>query len=288
MKRKLSATSYSRLYDFIHCKLRYYHGVVEGLRVKPEHLPEAVKLGRAWEAFVRHLHDEKYDYRPEIGMLQLSPKQTAKISALTRAYRDLEIQSPPDGLLGCQYRIHTPVGQNQIVGYVDRAYVDHITEVKLSVRPDFYRQKENIAYQLGTYLMANEAWESATVEITRVPTLRTGKGRYDNESPEEFEERCYGDILSRPAHYFMGWDRKVRTYGVRFWRSEFDLDEIFSTYVHVLREIQETVTRGTWYANNFACHVPAACPFLPIKRSGVVSEEIYERRRKGGETNEQR
>jgi hypothetical protein len=61
MKRKLPAISYSRLSDFIHCKLRYYHGVVEGLRVKPEHLPEAIKLGRAWDAFIQHSYEEKHD-----------------------------------------------------------------------------------------------------------------------------------------------------------------------------------------------------------------------------------
>ena len=116
--------------------------------------------------------------------------------------------------------------------------------------------------------------------------LKDGQGKYADESAEEYEERCYGDILSRPAHYFLVWDRKSRTYGVRFWRSEFDLDEIFSTYVHVLREIQETVKRGSWYPNNLACHVPAACPFLPIKRSGVVSEEVFEKRQgEGGEAN---
>jgi hypothetical protein len=72
---------------------------------------------------------------------------------------------------------------------------------------------------------------------------------------------------------------------VRFWRSEFDLDEIYSTYAHVLREIRETVKHGSWYGNPLACHVPAPCPFLAIKRSGVVSEELFEKRqRKGGET----
>jgi hypothetical protein len=141
-------------------------------------------------------------------------------------------------------------------------------------------QKENVTYQLGTYLMANEAWDSATLEAVRTPSLRTGQGRYSEEDPEEYEERVYGDIVSRPGHYFLGWDRKTRTYGVKFWRSEFDLDEIFSTYVHVLRELKNTLEHGAWYGNNLACHVPTPCLYLPIKRSGVVSEEIYERREK--------
>jgi len=210
----------------------------------------------------------------EIQSLELDPIQFAKVSALFRAHRDLEIHIKTDGFLACHYKIHVSVGDEQIIGYVDRAYEDHIVETKLSARPDFYKQKENLTYQLGTYFMANEAWEYADVEITRVPFLK----QKTDESPDEYEERIYGDILSRPGHYFIGWDRKTRTYGVRFWRSEFDLDEIFRTYVYVLEEIKTTIRRGSWYPNNLACHVPTPCQFLPIKKSGVVSPEIYNRK----------
>ena len=217
------------------------------------------------------------DYLPEITSLQLSPQQSAKIGALMEAYRDLEIKRMED-LLGCQYKIHVPVGTTNIVGYADRAYPDFIVETKCSSNPAFYTQKENLTYQLGTYFMANEAWESAIVEITRLPGQKTGEGKYIDEVPEEYQKRIYSEILSRPAYYFIGWDRKSRTYGVRFWRTEFDLDEVFSTYVHVLREIEEALKRGSWWKNNLACHVPTPCPFLPIKRTGVVSEEIYRRK----------
>jgi hypothetical protein len=257
---------------------------VEGLQVKAEHLPEAIKLGRAWDAFIHHLYDGAFDHLTEIQSILLSPEQAAKLSALMRAYNDLEVAVNREGLLGCQYKIYTPIGTTNIVGFVDRAYDNYIVESKFSSRPDFYQQRENIAYQLGTYFLANEAWEYAIVEIARVPALRTGQGRYQDEEPDQFEQRVYSDIISRPAHYFLGWDRKTKTYGVKFWRSEIDLDEIFQTYVHVLREIQRAVQEGSWWRNNLACHVPAPCLYLPIKRTGVVSEEIFERRqKKGGE-----
>ena len=57
MKRKLPSISYSRMSDFIQCRRLYYHTVIEGLEVKPEHLPEAVKLGRAWDAFIRRINE---------------------------------------------------------------------------------------------------------------------------------------------------------------------------------------------------------------------------------------
>lgn len=219
-------------------------------------------------------------YTKEISSLQLTLEQEAKLNALERAFTDLEIHINKDGFLGCQYKVTTQILNNNLIGYVDRAYEDHFVECKLSARPEFYQQKENVAYQLGTYFLCNEAWEYAVVEITRVPSLKIR----DSEEAEAYEQRIYGDIVSRPAHYFLGWDRKTRTYGTRFWRSEFDLEEIYSTYCYVLHEIQETVTRGAWYPNNLACHVPATCPYLPIRRSGVVSEEIFvKRHKKGGE-----
>ena len=283
MKHHLPAISYSRMTDFIACRRKYYLGVVEGLQVKPEQLPEAIKLGRAWDAYLHHLYDRGFDHTQEIQSLQLSPEQRAKLSALTRAYQDLEMAIDREDLLGCQYKIHIPIGTTNIIGFVDRAYETHIVESKFSSRPDFYAQRENVTYQLGTYFLANERCEYAVVEIARVPALRTGQGRYEDEDPADFEKRIYSDIVSRPAHYFIGWDRKTKTYGTKFWRSELPLDEVFSTYVHVLQEIDRAAQEGAWYRNNLACHVPAPCPYLPIKRTGVVSDEIYERRKKGGE-----
>src|SRR5210317_143228 len=57
MKAKLPAISYSILTDFIHCKLRYKHRIVDGLQMKPQHLPEPMKLGRGWDAHIRYLYD---------------------------------------------------------------------------------------------------------------------------------------------------------------------------------------------------------------------------------------
>jgi hypothetical protein len=241
--------------------------------LKPEHLPEPLKLGQAWDSIIQFLHDNT-PYEPEINSLKLSGIQAAKIDALARAYEDLQISNNKDGLPSAQYKIYVPVGQQQIIEYVDFAYEDHIEEVKLSARPEFYRQRENLAFKLSTYFLANEDWKFADVKITRVPLLKVKP----EETVEQYEERCYGDIVSRPAFYFLGWNRKTRKYGVRFWRSEFDLDEIFRTYVWVFQELRETLRRGSWYPNYLACHVPAPCMFLPIKKSGVVSPEIYERK----------
>jgi hypothetical protein len=105
----------------------------------------------------------------------------------------------------------------------------------------------------------------------------------NNEDLDTYEARLFSDILSRPSYYFLGFNKKERTYGVRFWRSEFDLRDIYFTFVTVLREIQRTLEEETWWKNLLACHVPTACQFLPIKKSGVISPEIYVQREKGGD-----
>ena len=277
-KKKLAPLSYSSLIDFIHCRLRYKHRKIDGIEIRPAHLSEAMKIGMAWDTFCNTQFSLELKLFDTIQSLQLSPLQMAKYSALVRAFNDLEVDLDMKDLLGAQYEIGVPVGDTCITGFVDRAYRDHITEVKLSGRPDFYWQRENLYYQLGTPFMTDERWKYADVQITRVPQLRTGHGRLSDESPDQYEDRIYSDILSRPAHYFIGWDRKTRTYGVRFYRSEFDLDQIFRTYVHVMDEIKDCCRRDAWYPNHLACHVPAPCQYLPNKKSGVVSEEIYKRK----------
>ena len=271
MKHKLPSLSYSSVTDFIHCKMRYFYRVIQGLQVKPRYLPEALKLGRAWDAFIRCQFEDGYDYLPVIEELQMTAEQTARISALMRAYRELEIKPDKSGFLGCQYKISVPLGVKcNITGFTDRAYEDYIVESKTSSNPDFYFQKENIQYQLSTYFLGNECWDCAIVEVVRIP--RVGKSE---EDPEKLEHRILGDILSRPSHYFPGWNRESRTFGRKFYRSEFSPGEMLRTYRFVHEDLMHTLINDSWYPNRLACHLPAPCPYLPIERAGVVSGEIY-------------
>ena len=272
MKHKLPSFSYSSVTDFIHCKMRYFYRMIQALQVKPQHLPETMKFGRAWDAFIRSQFENGYDYLSVIQELQMTPEQMARISALMMAYVELEIKNDRgDGFLGCQYEISVPLGVKcNIKGFVDRAYEDYIVETKTSSNPDFYLQKENIQYQLSTYFLQNEGWDYAILEVVRVPRVMKSE-----EDPEKLEKKIHGDILSRPSHYFPGWNRESRTFGRKFWRSEFDLDEMFRTYRFVYEDLKRTVINNSWYPNRLACHMPAPCPYLPIERTGVVSEEIY-------------
>ena len=281
LKRNLDEISYSSAQDFIQCRQKYYLRKVKGLELKPEHLPEAMRLGKGWDEFMRGQYQPGYDYSAQIVRLGLNEVQWAKLSALMRVFTELEMRITKDGYSGCQQEIHVPIestGQ-QIVGIVDRTYGDHTVETKLSARPEFYQERENISFQVGTYFLGLDAWQYVDMEITRTPSLKMR----DGEDTDAYEARLFSDILSRPSYYFAGFNKKERTYGVRFWRSEFNLREVYFTFVTVLREIQQTLESGSWWKNRLACFLPSICGFHSVCKTGVISPEIYVQREKGGE-----
>ena len=67
-----------------------------------------------------------------------------------------------------------------------------------------------------------------------------------------------------------------KTYGRKFFRSEFPLDEMRTEHAQVTHEIKWAMRNNAYYRNYLACHVPTTCGFLPICETGVVSEEMFD------------
>lgn len=277
------------------CKYKVYYRQILGLKVKPEHIPLPIKLGSCWDEAQKYLierkidnfdcsNDDLVDKFNEIGNKNLLNEVSfARFHALCRAYIELELNQKKEKSEFVEYQklIEIELENSKTIGYIDRSYNDYFVETKLSSRPDFYRNLHSITSQVGTYFLGNPDYKHCIVEITRLPGQRTGNGKFEGESPEAFEERVFQDIVSRPSYYFIGFDRKKRTFGVKFWRKEFDLDKLKRTYEHIEREIKETIANDSWYENYNACHVPGQCFYYPICSTGVISEEIYEMREKG-------
>jgi len=152
----------------------------------------------------------------------------------------------------------------------------YITEDKFSGSPDFYSKKFALTSQLSTYFLSDPNIDYAIVKAVRAPGQRTGKGRYSGETPEDYSNRVYSDIISRPSYYFMGLNRMKKTYGRKFFRSEFPLDEMRTEHAQVTHEIKWAMRNNAYYRNYLACHVPTTCGFLPICETGVVSEEMFD------------
>jgi hypothetical protein len=234
---------------------------------KDEYLPIALKAGSVWDRFMTGQELDKVADR-----YQLQDLDRAKINALARAYTDLEIQAKPGEM---QVKVKFIILNNVVTGKVDKDIGDGFEEWKLSSYPDSYFKLTNIHQQCGTYLYSTPAWEYVDMMVTRYPQLKTGKGAKENESIEEYQERIYQDIISRPSYYFLGYNRTTHTFGKRFWRKEFDLAHIENSYRWGFQEIRDTIKRESWYGNKFSCDNPQPCQYLDICKTGGISETVY-------------
>lgn len=270
LKTKQPPLSYSAVDAWLRCKMYYKFFYLMGIRQKPQYVSDALKMGSVWDAIQNYEGGvgTNEDIKNVISMYELSDVQVSIISALWQAFKDLEIKVPSGE---SQRKFHLHLYDNVITGVTDHAMVDGFKERKLSTSPDYYLKIENIHTQCGTYFLSCPEWEYVDMEVTQLPQLRMTK----RESIEDFERRVYGDVISRPSHYFQGFNRDTRTYGKRFYRNEFDLDYISKMYQYIFREIRETIDRGSWYRNDRNCLSPFQCMYLDIKRSGAMSETVY-------------
>ena len=267
LRHKLPAMSHSMFNNWTQCKMKVYYHNILGLSIKDIYLPVEMKLGKIWDRF---MSGQPYaDVKTEFA---LEPYEVAKINGLMRAYQAIGLCEPQ----GIPQQLVKSVILNAavVIGYVDLGLFDGFNEYKLSARPDFYIQPENIYQQCGLYFMGNPNWNWCDMKIARTPGLKQDQRK--GETIDAYEERIFQDVLSRPSHYFPGYNREAKTFGVRFYRGEFDLDYLEKKAKIVAQEYRETIDRDAWYRNDMACKNPYDCEFLHIKKSGVVSDLLYE------------
>ena len=275
LKKYLPTLTQSAAKMFIQCREKYKRNYIDGIRPKPATMPIPIKLGTLWDAFIGSvMNNEEFKYDDLIQEYQIHPRDVAKVFALIQAFQDLGIKLS-DQVLIPQFKVAWNCMDTVITGTTDGAGDFGIQEHKLSGSPDYYTHLESIHFQVGTYLLGNESWEYCDMMIARVPQLKTGSGKNDNEEPEMFQKRIYGDILKRPAFYFIGYNREKKSYGKRFWRSEFDLDQIFEMYLMIIEDLKECINYNRFYRNELSCYMPTQCWYMPIRKSGVISEELF-------------
>jgi hypothetical protein len=246
-------------------------------------LSEPVKLGIIWDEFLQHRYSGrgfKSRFWELVHVYDLLNESVSKIYSLIKAFIKIGMKIDLDGFIECQHEFDYIDGDVVVTGFIDRAYDDHFVESKLSTRPDFYFTIHNITSQVSTYFLSNSNYEYSTIEAVRVPSLRSGYGKYSDEDSESYMHRIYQDIISRPSHYFLGFNRKEKIYGKRFWRNEFPLEHIREDYRLLTKDIRRAIEDNSFYQNFMACHVPAPCAYLPICMTGVMSDLVYEQKPK--------
>ena len=279
LDRNLPNLSHSARMSWVQCKRKHYLEKVQGIRAKADKISVPLKFGTMWDKFQENKYGRSHDLTKLSNALNLSELEVARFNAICAAFNKLQLAERNANAFELQKRIVIPGNNCNIVGYLDRSYDDHFVEVKMSARPQYYQDPFNISFQVGTYFLANPNWQYVVMEVTRTPTTTWNR---DNETIEEYEERLYKDIIKRAPMYFPGINRKQCTFGRKFFRSEFPLDEIRKTYEYVEAEIlaaSHDVSGDSFY-KSFQCSSPFPCDFLPICRDGVISQTLFTTRKK--------
>lgn len=289
-QRMIIPISFSSANDFLTCHHLFYLKQIRGINVRKAHTSNALKMGALWDRAQAKLCGQDVDLNVVIGEYEIENREIAKVRALYRAAKELEIRVEEGFELQKRFdhaiRVYDePLNVDTEVtvrGFYDRWYADHFVENKMSGRPDFYFDLFFIQSQIGTYFLADEKMEYVVMEVVRTPDLRQTGTKKDTESDEQYEERTFQDIISRPSHYFIGWNSEKRTYGKKFHRNEFNLNEVKERYRFVSREIHEAAACGGWYKNDRVCNaiLPGIpCDMLGVCRYNTMSEGVYEIRK---------
>ena len=318
--------SHSTIQDYMKCKRLYWLKHVNGVVMKEENISSAMKAGSLMDLVWEMVYNEAIFDRDKVATIKsvegkdvhVYEKDTlshchrdiingyiydvnvpatvvSKVWGIYRAYKEY-ITPCLDGFVGTQKHFELHLRQKDIKdvlihGYYDVLFEDHFEEYKFTGQPEDYSRPIQIGSQVGTYFLANPALEYVDMMIVHSPQLkllRANKKRADDETDSEYEERIYLDAVSRPSHYFKGFNRKTGTFGRRFYRSEFDLREIERRYIQIAIEIKRRTEENAWYKEDyFNCSsFNSSCEYMPVCESDDgsgrvnVSEEIFEIREK--------
>ena len=268
--------SFSTVSDFLDCKWKYFLKHVKGIRTLDPATGDALKMGVLWDVCVQTIvgNIPKSEIKRTIEKYEIPELAERKVKAVYKAFKDLNINidimcRPQDRF---ELSINYPLANHTFVltGVYDRKYEDHFVETKFSRSPDYYTNLFNIIPQVGTYFASDPAMEYCIMEVVRCPDL---KG--DKDDLVAYQERCYHDIMARPGWYFPGFNKETRTFGKKFYRSEFNLDEVIERYQDVYYQIADSAFRNAFTKNYKACYRPFPCDMIPICLFNVMSEVVY-------------
>ncbi len=291
--KRIIPLSYSSVSDFLTCHHLYYLKAIRGIQINKPQLSSALKKGVLWDRVLQNLLSSQklHNISEVIAEYEMEAKDVASVKGIYRAYKQLEIITEPNGNLQAKIDLAIPFNSTWadnspvemlVNGYYDRKYPTYFVENKLSSRPTNYENTYFIQSQVGVYFLADPSLEYCIMEIVRTPDLKS-VGKHKDESPEDYEERVYQDVISRPTHYFLGYDIKTHKYGRKYYRNEFNPEELKSRFIHVFREIYNARWLDGWYRNDRVCSsvLPGiACDMLPICRTGNWNEDNYTIREK--------
>lgn len=264
LKKITPRMSYSAMKTLLQCPWKYYLKYIKGITLKPHAIPEAMKAGNVWDAWVGSGEKDNSDREK----YQLEEITWTKLLAMWQAYNDFKLK-PRNAI--SQKKIELYIGNHFVLGYADFDFGDGIGEVKLSGNPWWYLEKSSVYMQVGTYLLYNSDWQWAKMMVCRLPGLK----QKDGETLDKFYDRVYLDISHRPHYYFIDHLSLQKTWGKKFFRTEIDLEYVQRSYINAFKLLRFYIDNHIWPKNDLSCLVPSVCEFYESKKSGVLSEELF-------------
>lgn len=282
LKHKEPTLSFSAVNTFMRCPKMYYFSNILGLQVKSDFCSDPLMIGS--------VVDQSITSPPGIPLPLPETLWQAKACAIMEVFDELKFNI--NGYSGQREFHYQEDGYPQIHGFIDLHANDntHFIELKVGKNPNFYLNPFWMRSQLGTYFLSNPDYKYGIVWAIKVPQLKR-TGQYKDESLEDYKDRCVRVMLAHPTDYFPGYDKDTNTFGVKFYRTAFDIDENENQYEMGLEglkkryramawRIQKCAEEGYWDPDQTACLHPFECNYKRVCETGKIAMEIYEYRKK--------
>lgn len=293
VKSQAIMLSHSAAQTFMVCDYKFKLQNIDGIRLKPGALSIPIKMGQLWDRhvdlycngiaggeYLRIMMDLIAEY-------SIPGYAVAKVQGVISAFDELGMKLDMTGFKSTQAEItyhhfHKDVGDVFVHGYMDRMHDNYFVENKFSSRPGkFTEEPFTLMSQVGTYFLAEPSMDYCVMEVVRVPSLRQKRGESDND----FADRIKTDVLSRPGYYFQGYDSVNNTYGVRFYRSDFEpyFEWLKLRYTIITKEIMQKASENSWYFHDASCKMYGSlCEYYYICKNGRggINWDMYTRREK--------
>lgn len=278
--------SVSQANTWMRCHRSYKHKYMDGIEVLDRMLNKNMKIGRLIHEGMEQIYSDKpvnVDYgryfgdedTREIGIVKV---MLDKLVTLKRPYVTIHGEEIIEPCLPEEGFTVQLTDCPEIRGVIDVLYSEHFTEFKTSGNPDYYLTPHYLQSQLGTYFLSDSKLKYCTMKVIRIPQLKSS-GQYKDENSDKHISRVRDDVDRRPSYYFIGLGDNG-AWGKKFWRTEFDMDEIVERYRHIMHERRLAIKRGCFYKNQTACLYPNPCMYLQLCETGGMSELIYKYKEK--------
>ncbi len=277
----------SMVNNYLLCKRKWYYHYGLGIRIRNNKCSAALKMGKLLDTAMNVLYGYATgaDIVKVVSDYEIDAYDVAKVKGVYDAYKEL-IAKDLDGYVQQELSLNIDGDHVKLIGILDRLYLKpgehYFIESKFTSSPDFYLDPFFLTPQIGSYFLLHRGMSYCIMQVVRKPELKVKEK--ENETAEQFKDRIYGDVLSQPSRYLIGFNRDNKTFGKKFYPQEFNVKELGSRYIRIWDEIRslwgvidnEPEQRyNHFYKSETGCNAfNTQCEYISICKNGWMMGEI--------------